>query len=287
MRRQMPMEVLDLWMHAASDAERLLGVWTLATGWSEATASFNCGPRTIPHFSLHVVISGSLRLETAHTQPQLLQAGDVFCLFPGVLHHYCPVSDARPPERVWVAFDGPAAGALVGQAGLTEATPALRQVQMKRLGPYLKSVQASFHQSDPPSPLRACEYLTRLLGEILVQVAPAEDTDTTPSWLQRGRALLDEQFADGLTVQEVADYVGVHRSYFSREFQRSFGVPPSTYLLRLRMDRGRELLRADRLSITQIALSIGYADVYSFAHSYRRFFGITPARDRARQVEPS
>jgi hypothetical protein len=60
-------------------------------------------------------------------------------------------------------------------------------------------------------------------------------------------------------------------------FQKSFGVSPRGLLVRLRMDRAKELLRTSNLPIKEIAQELGYSQQHEFTRAFRRFAGISPS----------
>jgi Helix-turn-helix domain len=60
-------------------------------------------------------------------------------------------------------------------------------------------------------------------------------------------------------------------------FQKSFGVSPRGLLVRLRMDRAKELLRTSNLSIKEIAQELGYTQQHEFTRAFGRFAGISPS----------
>ena len=63
-------------------------------------------------------------------------------------------------------------------------------------------------------------------------------------------------------------------------FRKFFGISPHSLLVRLRMERGKDLLRASNLSVKEIAQEIGYCRQHEFARAFRRHFGITPSEWR-------
>jgi mannose-6-phosphate isomerase-like protein (cupin superfamily) len=60
-------------------------------------------------------------------------------------------------------------------------------------------------------------------------------------------------------------------------FQKSFGVSPRGLLVRLRMDRAKELLRTSNLSIKEIAQELGYSQQHEFTRAFGRFSGMSPS----------
>src|SRR5690606_37221192 len=76
----------------------------------------------------------------------------------------------------------------------------------------------------------------------------------------------------------VAKYIGVHRSHFTKEFVNEFGITPVQYLLSLKMNRAKEMLSEKSFSITEIAYSLGYSDLYSFSRAFKNFFGVSPTK---------
>ena len=68
-------------------------------------------------------------------------------------------------------------------------------------------------------------------------------------------------------------------------FRRIFGVSPHSLLVRLRMERGKELLRASNLSVKEIAQELGYSRQHEFARAFRSHFGVSPSEWRGRGKE--
>nr|WP_283244887.1 helix-turn-helix transcriptional regulator [Gehongia tenuis] len=65
--------------------------------------------------------------------------------------------------------------------------------------------------------------------------------------------------------------------YLRRLFTREFGVTPQQYLIQLRMERARQILKQPGLSVTEAALSCGFYDARYFSRLFRRETGQTPS----------
>jgi AraC family transcriptional regulator len=56
------------------------------------------------------------------------------------------------------------------------------------------------------------------------------------------------------------------------------GEPPHRYVIRLRIERAKELLREGRLSLAQVAAAVGFADQCHFNRHFKRLVGETPGQ---------
>jgi AraC-like DNA-binding protein len=99
--------------------------------------------------------------------------------------------------------------------------------------------------------------------------------------LLRAKDLADARYFEPLDVDDLAHAAGLSRAHFSREFRRTFGEPPHTYLLTRRLERAAALLRTTDRSVADICLSVGLQSVGSFTTSFGRTYGMTPTEYRA------
>ena len=89
-------------------------------------------------------------------------------------------------------------------------------------------------------------------------------------------ARLDQEFQLGKLAREA----GLSEFHFSRAFKSSTGFSPSHFLIRMRMDQARRLLRETDKSIVEVGLDVGYSSPSHFAQLFRREVGITPREYR-------
>jgi AraC-like DNA-binding protein len=99
--------------------------------------------------------------------------------------------------------------------------------------------------------------------------------------LLRARDLADARYFEPLGVDDLAAAAGLSRAHFSREFRRTFGESPHSYLLTRRLERAAALLRTTDRSIADICFSVGLRSVGSFTTSFTRTYGTSPGAYRA------
>ena len=99
--------------------------------------------------------------------------------------------------------------------------------------------------------------------------------------LRKVTALLESRLAENLPLARLAQEAGYSPFHFSRLFKRTTGFSPSRYLIRLRMERARRLLRETTQSMIEIGLEVGYQSPSHFAHVFQREVGITPSEYRS------
>ena len=97
----------------------------------------------------------------------------------------------------------------------------------------------------------------------------------------RAKDLADVRYAEPLTVADLARAAGLSPAHFSREFRRTFGESPHTYLLTRRLERAAALLRTTDRSVAEICVAVGLSSVGSFTTSFTRMFGKSPTAYRA------
>ncbi|MNO96722.1 HTH-type transcriptional activator RhaR [compost metagenome] len=101
--------------------------------------------------------------------------------------------------------------------------------------------------------------------------------------LRRVRELIATSLADGLSVDRLARECALSRSHFTRVFKRSMGMSPHDWLLRMRIERARELMLNSTLYLSEISLECGFSDQSHFSRVFLRLTGMSPANWRRLQ----
>jgi transcriptional regulator GlxA family with amidase domain len=126
---------------------------------------------------------------------------------------------------------------------------------------------------------------------ILERVRDHHDTQRIPLRLHLGNnqpklieavALMEANLEETISLDELANYVGVSRRQLERLFQKHLKCVPSRYYLELRLNRARLLLLQTNLSIIDVSLACGFISAPHFSKCYRDFFGIPPRDERRR-----
>lgn len=79
-----------------------------------------------------------------------------------------------------------------------------------------------------------------------------------------------------LTVSQVARECFVSETYLRKLFASKMNTTPSRYVTKIRMDHAYHLAR-ERLPVGEIAILVGYADIYQFSRAYKKYFGCCPS----------
>lgn len=79
-----------------------------------------------------------------------------------------------------------------------------------------------------------------------------------------------------IKLADVAEYIGMSESYFSRYFKRVMGEGFSEYLNRVRIEKAKELLRERRITVAETAERVGYANANYFTQIFKSYTGLSP-----------
>lgn len=97
--------------------------------------------------------------------------------------------------------------------------------------------------------------------------------------------LIQNRYAEPLTLSSLAAVLNVNPTYFSGLFRHVTGFPPLRYLARYRLDRARELLISTNLSVGEVATLTGFGSVFHLSHAFRRAEGVSPSAFRKAEFE--
>ena len=122
---------------------------------------------------------------------------------------------------------------------------------------------------------------TREMGEI-------SDDASTPGVIGEAKVYMSGHFTDpNLMLQDVAKAVGMSNSRFSTVFSQQTGQTFTEYLIYLRLNKAKEMLRTTGIKSSQIARESGYNDSHYFSYIFKKNVGITPSEYRAQYQNQS
>ncbi|TGN17264.1 AraC family transcriptional regulator [Leptospira idonii] len=81
------------------------------------------------------------------------------------------------------------------------------------------------------------------------------------------------------TIESLAKGIGISRANLASKFKEVLHIPPMEYLARMRMDKARDLFQKENTTLEEVALAVGYSSAFAFSKAYKRFFGVSPARE--------
>jgi AraC family transcriptional regulator len=102
----------------------------------------------------------------------------------------------------------------------------------------------------------------------------------TPAHLRKITELVHAKIESDLTLHEMAEAVQLSLAHFSQMFRKSTGESPHQFVLRQRVERAKQLLRAAEARVLDVAVACGFKTQQHFARVFRRVCGATPTEYR-------
>ena len=98
------------------------------------------------------------------------------------------------------------------------------------------------------------------------------------SYVNAARNYIASNYSYEISVDGIADYVGISRSHLFRAFKIYTGVSPKEYLSNYRINIACALLRETNLSITAISKSVGFENNLYFSKAFHKIKGVSPSQ---------
>jgi AraC-like DNA-binding protein len=281
-------EFADIVYYTPSALEKAIGVCPLYAGRMLAKPNYRSGPRILNHFILQFVLEGQLNF-AADGHAVRLNKGDMFCLLPGTTVQYGVVPEKPELRLIWIGLCGEGVEPLLQSIGLTRTRSYSRKVLLPGLSGSLHQLLDLFRQL--PLERNFFQWLGKfyeLIENFTVAERPKRHSlqEKSPNvWIRESEIFMDTHYSEKITVQDVAEYVGIQRSYFTDAFTKQMGVSPGHFLQQLRLSKGKQMLEETAVPITEIALSLGYSELYAFTRAFRNYYGISPSQYRANRTK--
>ncbi len=237
------------------------------------------GPCVRSKYVIHYVLDGC---GTFNGIP--ICRGDGFLICPNQLHHY--VSDEEKPLKYgWISFFGYETERVLREVGFELENQVFSCDWIDDLDGIFKMLcQNRTDGIDAEKYLEGCfsillSFHLRAYNE---RITPTGQKSLIKDHVANAVKFVSDNYCHRISVSDMAAECYVSAHYLSNIFKKEMGISPQQYIVEVRMKRAEELLMLETLSITDIALSVGYPDVLAFSKMFRKNFGISPSEYRKR-----
>ncbi|WP_426447361.1 response regulator transcription factor [Paenibacillus sp. S-38] len=98
--------------------------------------------------------------------------------------------------------------------------------------------------------------------------------------VEEAKGYIEDHLAREVSLEEVAEHIGLNPSYFSQLFKQSTQETFVQYRTRRRMEKAKKLLQLPHYRITDISGEVGYADHPHFTKTFKKYAGCLPSEFR-------
>ena len=209
-----------------------------------------------------------------------LSAGDIFLCVPSVPVEFSQTDPKASWEWYEIQFGGPGATAAAKRFGVSLGTPVAKPADFKKALRLFKAMHSLMAD-------KARRTEDELLS-ILFQAAQAcrKDKDSHPqvvrinikrsSKLEKAIEVFESLPYSDRNVCEVADELGMDRSMLYRLFKGETGISPHKYIDGLRLSRAKDLLGASGLTVSAVAIQLGFVDSKYFIRWFKSRTNYSP-----------
>ncbi|MCD9021909.1 AraC family transcriptional regulator [Cohnella silvisoli] len=262
-------------------------IMVLTSGISQTTAGYSVAPQILDFYLIHFVISGKGVFSNSGQRFEL-GVGDLFIIYPNQLVAY--VADNTDPWKyTWVGFTGSYAHEMLNAVGITEDLHVLHIDEDERIPSLFTNIHDHFQPKNNFFDLPTGAYLRLLLVEfrkIMEKNQPVAMITHQEGYsaVEKSIRWMVAHYNQQITIEQLADLMGYHRSYLTKLFTKYTGISPTQYLFKLRMQRAQSLLLSI-FTIEQVAASVGYPDAMYFSKMFKKWSGVSPSVYRQKMRE--
>lgn len=249
-------------------------------GFEHCLPRHSYGPHIRQNYVIHVVIDGKGILDFCGKRWNISK-DQMFILFPGMESTY--YADKEDPwYYCWIGFQGESAGKIVDNIGFDPQTPVLTFKDAYKIENEVKRMLGA-RELTLDGKLRRNAGMMEILSDMIRESARRTDNDGITniySYSEYAVRYINNHFSEKIRIQDLADHIGISRSYLVKLMKQETGMSPQEYLIETRMRRASDLLSRTQDSIKVVATECGYDDALAFSKVFKSRFGLNPSEYR-------
>lgn len=251
-------------------------------GYHECPPDHSWGPKARPQYHMHFIMEGKGTLEI-NGKTYHLGKGQIFLLPPNVTS--CYYADHNTPwHYAFACFVGTQAERYLKKAGFSDEV-IIRQCNLP-IETFTACIDEMLdaHQLTITNELKRSAALYKLFALLTESNTPQNSEQqydySSQSYLDHALQFIHFNFEKNIQISDIANYVGITRSYLFQIFKQNLNTSPKDYLLHYRMEHAKYLLETTDDPIKEIALSVGYNDPLTFSKMFSNLVGVSPSEYR-------
>lgn len=149
---------------------------------------------------------------------------------------------------------------------------------------YLDSVSGKFAiQIEQAQSIAELLYVNEEMPKAYCNLVKEVSVAALPSIIKKAVTSIRFNIDQPLSLQAIADTLGVNPSHLSRTFKKALGMTLTDYINKLRIEEAKYMLDHSNDSVTEIAAHVGYSDSNYFSKVFRKWERVTPLDYRKRK----
>lgn len=237
--------------------------------------------RVLNEYQLLYITEGEGIFNSAHAKDIPLKAGNLFLLFPGEWHTYHPTGK-NGWKSYWIGFKGKNVDDRV-KAGFLSVYKPIHHVGFS--ADIIRLYEEAYKRAQEEAPYSQqilagiVNHLVGLMYALERSMELSKD-HTRVDMINLARLRIRESLEVDLSIQQVAEELGVSYSNFRKLFKEFTGISPALYQQDLRLQRAKELLATTTLSIKEIAYRLRFDSPDYFSSKFKIKTGKKPSEFR-------
>ena len=220
-----------------------------------------------------------------------ISEGDIIICNAGVLHDEDP-SQAQDLNTYSLALADIAVKGLPPNCLIApEHSPVFPAGERAQTFGELMGMIHSLLATDPKGATETCNYLAAaLISKLLLVIRQYCETEgntvrsRTDIIAGQVKHYIDTHFDEQFTLQDISDAIRVSPYHLAHMFKETTGYSPMQYTVRRRLGEAQSLLITTSLSVTEIAVSVGFGNPCHFNTMFSKYIGMSPSRYRSSYV---
>ena len=150
-----------------------------------------------------------------------------------------------------------------------------------RFARYLEQILEIYDSPQLYRDLRASHAIDGMLLYLVIQASKvAIQRQNVPRFVQQAMKHMEENFAQPISLDFLAELTQTNKFHLVKEFKHYTGFSPNDYLIWIRINQAKLLLKTTTLPAVKIAHSVGVHDINNFNYLFKKRVGTTPIRYR-------
>ena len=237
--------------------------------------------RVLNEYQLLYNPEGEGVFQSAHCPPTPIKAGDMFLLFPGEWHSYHPLPHTGWKSH-WIGFRGKNMDDRVRAGFLSPEKPIYHVGYSSVIEELYRTAYQQAVEEAAYSQQVMAGLVNHLIGKMyaLERNIELNRNQAQVDMINRARMQIRKALESNLTIQQVAEELGVSYSNFRKLFKEYTGLSPATYQQELRLLRAKELLSTTDMTVKEIAYRLNFESPDYFSAKFKAKMGCKPSEAR-------